>query len=35
MNLLYTPAYSSEDAMLLAIKNRHDGPWDESEQRKE
>lgn len=27
--------YSSEDAMLLAIKNRHDGPWDESEQLKE
>ena len=24
--------YSSEDALLLAIKNRHDGPWDESEE---
>ena len=24
--------YSSEDAMLLSIKNRHDGPWDESQQ---
>jgi hypothetical protein len=28
-------AYSSDDALLLAIKNRHDGPWDESEQLKE
>jgi hypothetical protein len=27
--------YTSEDAMLLAIKNRHDGPWDETEQLKE
>jgi hypothetical protein len=27
--------YSSEDAMLLAIRNGHDGPWDESEQLKE
>lgn len=27
--------YSSEDAILLAIKNRHDGPWDETEQLKE
>jgi hypothetical protein len=27
--------YSSDDAVLLAIKNRHDGPWDESEQLKE
>ena len=27
--------YSSKDALLLAIKNRHDGPWDESEQLKE
>lgn len=26
--------YSSEDALLLAIKNRHDGPWNESEQLK-
>ena len=24
--------YSSEDAQLLAIRSRHDGPWDESEQ---
>ncbi len=24
-------AYSSEDAMILAIKNRHDGPWDEAD----
>lgn len=23
--------YSSDEALLLAIKNRHDGPWDESE----
>jgi hypothetical protein len=28
-------AYPCEDALLLAIRNRHDGPWDESEQRKE
>ena len=27
-------AYSSEDAMILAIKNRHDGPWDGSEQQR-
>lgn len=27
--------YSLDDAMLLSIKNRHDGPWDESEQLKE
>ena len=27
--------YSSDDAVLLAIKNRHDGPWDETEQLKE
>jgi hypothetical protein len=27
-------AYSSEDAMLLAIKNWHDGPWGEPEQPK-
>jgi hypothetical protein len=27
--------YSSEDAVLLAIKNRHDGPWEEWEQLKE
>ena len=27
--------YSSDDAVLLAIKNKHDGPWDESEQLKE
>jgi hypothetical protein len=24
--------YSSDDAMLLAMKNKHDGPWGESEQ---
>jgi hypothetical protein len=24
--------YSHEDAVLLAIKNQHDGPWEESEQ---
>jgi hypothetical protein len=28
-------AYSAEDALLMVIKNRHDGPWDESEQLKE
>ena len=27
--------YSSGDALILSIKNRHDGPWDESEQLKE
>jgi hypothetical protein len=27
-------AYSPDDAMFLAIKNRHDGPWDETEQLK-
>jgi len=27
--------YSSDDAMLLVIRNRHDGPWDKSEQLKE
>jgi hypothetical protein len=27
--------YSAEDALLLVIKNRHDGPWNESEQLKE
>jgi hypothetical protein len=27
--------YTSEEAMLLAIKNRHDGPWDETEQLRE
>ena len=27
--------YSSDDALFLCIKNRHDGPWDESEQLKE
>jgi hypothetical protein len=27
--------YSSDDALFLAIKNRHDGPWDESEQLEE
>jgi hypothetical protein len=27
--------YSPKDAMLLAIKNRHHGPWDETEQLKE
>ena len=27
--------YSSDDALLLAIQNKHDGPWDESEQLKE
>jgi hypothetical protein len=21
--------YSADDAVLLAIKNQHDGPWDE------
>jgi hypothetical protein len=26
--------YSSADALLLSIKNKHDGPWDESEQLK-
>lgn len=26
--------YSADDALLLAIKNRHDGPWKESEQLK-
>ena len=26
--------YSSEDALFLAIQNKHDGPWDESEQLK-
>jgi hypothetical protein len=26
--------YSSDDALLLSIKNGHDGPWDESEQLK-
>ena len=24
--------YSSEETLLLSIKNRHDGPWDEAEQ---
>jgi hypothetical protein len=27
--------YRSDDALLLAIKNGHDGPWDESERLKE
>ena len=27
--------YSSEEALMLATKNKHDGPWDESEQLKE
>ena len=27
--------YSSEDAMILSIRNRHDGPWDETEQLKD
>jgi hypothetical protein len=27
--------YTSEEAMLLATRNRHDGPWDEPEQLKE
>ena len=27
--------YSSDDALILSVKNRHDGPWDESEQMKE
>lgn len=27
--------YQAEEAMLLAIKNRHDGPWGDSEQLKE
>ena len=26
--------YSSDNALFLALKNRHDGPWDESEQLK-
>jgi len=26
--------YSSEEALLLSVKNRHHGPWDESEQLK-
>ena len=26
--------YSSDDALFLAIKNGHDGPWNESEQLK-
>ena len=26
-------AYSSEDAVILAIRTRHDGPWDDTEQR--
>ena len=28
-------ADNGDDAILLAIKNRHDGPWDETEQLKE
>ncbi len=28
-------AYSSSDALMLVLKNRHDGPWDESEQLRE
>ena len=27
--------YSSDEALLLAIKNRHDGPWDESQNKTE
>ena len=27
--------YSSEDALLLSVKNGHQGPWGESEQLKE
>jgi hypothetical protein len=27
-----TKTYSAEEALLLSIKNGHDGPWDESEQ---
>jgi hypothetical protein len=27
-------AYPCEDALLLAIRSRHDGPWDDSEQRR-
>ena len=27
--------YSSEDALLLSVKNGHQGPWDESEQLEE
>lgn len=27
--------YSSDDAILLVFKNRHDGPWEESEQLRE
>jgi hypothetical protein len=26
--------YSPDDALVLAIKNGHDGPWDQSEQLK-
>ena len=26
--------YSSEDAFLMSFRNKHDGPWDESEQLK-
>lgn len=32
MQPVVSKTYSSDDAMLLALKNRHDGPWDESEQ---
>jgi hypothetical protein len=31
----FFPSASSEDAMILAIKNRHDGRWDDAEQLKE
>ncbi len=27
--------YSCDDAVLLSIKNRHDGPWDETERLRE
>jgi hypothetical protein len=27
--------YSWDDALLLAVKNGHDGPWDEPEQLEE
>jgi hypothetical protein len=28
-------AYPCEDALLLAIRSRHDGPWDDTGQRRE
>ena len=27
--------YSSEDALMMSVKNGHHGPWDESEQLRE